>query len=123
VQYCDRNLLFFPDYRSVYPSDVSLLSDELLVDYLVYLKHVIRRRWTYTSGSNEDITSLQDTIARELDSEIVQVFGTKLNAKTSVMQTVRDQQLGYKQTVIVDVRHTPSNRVWGVKIPVSRKDV
>lgn len=120
IAYCDLQTLFYSDLRSIYPIDTSLLSDDVIVDYLIYIKHVARRIWTYYSGINIDPKKQYDAIGKRIDKEINRVLGGRLGTTTTLYQTDADAALGYRSTVKISVTGDMPSRVWDILIPVSR---
>lgn len=120
VSYCDMTTLFYSDLRSIYSDQTSLLSDDVFVDYLIYLKHLVRDRWTYYAGTETPIARLYTTIGNDIDTTCAKAFNGALPTKTTVYQTAKDLAVGYSCTVSVAVTGTMPNRVWNVIVPVSR---
>ncbi len=123
VSYADISTLFYPDLRSIYVDQTSLLSDGVFVDLLVFLKHVARNRWTYYAGRDDNAVKLFSTIAQDIDTTCNTIFGSALPTKTVVSQTDADQKAGYSSTVTISVNGDLPNRVWNVVIPVTRTAV
>ncbi len=123
VSYADISTLFYPDLRSIYVDQTSLLSDGVFVDLLVFLKHIARNKWTYYAGRDDPAVKLFSTIAQDIDTTCNTVFGGALPTKTVVSQTDADQKAGYASTVTISVNGDLPNRVWNVVIPVSRTAV
>jgi hypothetical protein len=121
VSYADTSTLFYPDLRSVYSDQTSLLSDSVFVDYLIMIKHIARNRWTYYAGRNDNPTTLFSTISKDIDSQCATVFGSYITTSTTVSQTDADLKNGYSYTVTVAVQGNMPNRIWNVIIPVSRQ--
>ena len=119
IGYADMSTLFYADLRSIYMDQTSLLSDDVFVDYLVYLKHIVRNRWTYYAGRNTPIKKQFAQIATDIDSACSQAFAGALPTKTTVYHTALDQLRGYSTTVSVAVTGTNPNRIWNVIVQVS----
>lgn len=120
MQYYDMSSVHYPDVISVYPYKTSLLSDDTFVDYLVYLKHLIRIEWAKFVGLDDPVTQLFGKIQDSVGVSIYKTFGSYLKAEVLVYQTDLDRELGYALTVEVRVAGTVPNRVWNVIVPVSR---
>ena len=120
IGYADMSTLFYADLRSIYPDQTSLLSDDVFVDYLIYLKHIVRNRWTYYAGMNVPVKKQFQQIATDIDSTCSRAFVGVLPTKTTVFQTALDQLRGYSTTVSVAVTGTAPNRIWNVIVPVSQ---
>ena len=121
IQYADANILFRADMRSIYPFETSLLSSDTHVDRLIYIKHIARRQWTIFVGREEDIDILSDDISQSITDAINTALNGTMDVQASVETTARDRQLGFSRTIIIAVQGTPSNRVWNVIVPVSRR--
>lgn len=115
-----RNVQFFPDYRSIYTDQTSLLSDDIMVDKLIYIKHIVRDVWTYYSGRDDARTTLNQQIARDIANRIATAFSSTLNCTVTVEETELDALNGYSSTIIVSVVGDSPMRVWNVQVPVSR---
>lgn len=120
LQYGDTNVLFWPDLRSIYPIDNSLLSDDIFVDHLVYIMHIVQQKWTVYTGRSMDFALLRDDISMDIDKAINYAFNGSVPSTTNVYQTALDAARGYAWTVEVNVRGNMPNRVWNVIIPVNR---
>ena len=121
IQYADANTLFRADMRSIYPFDTSLLSSDTHVDRLIYIKHIARREWTIFVGREDDIDSLADDIATSVTDSINTALNGTMDVQTTVQTTALDRQKGFSRTIIIATQGTPSNRVWNVIVPVSRR--
>ncbi len=120
IGYADMTTLFYSDLRSVYSDLTSLLSDDVFVDYLVYLKHIARDRWTYYAGKNTPIKNMASIISKDIDSVAAKAFNGLLPTTTTVYQTAADLQNGFSTTISIAVTGTMPERIWNVIIPVSR---
>jgi len=118
--YADMTTLFYPDLRSIYHDQTSLLSDDVFVDYLVYLKHVVRDIWTFYAGSSVPAKKQFNQISKDVDAAAGRAFNGLLPTTTTVYQTASDQQQGFSTTVNVAVTGTLPDRIWNVVIPVDR---
>lgn len=123
ISYADRSTLFRADIRSVYPDATSLLSDGVFSDFIVFVKHIAREKWTIYTGREDPITSLFSLIANDIDTELNYVFGSAITCKTTVYQTDADKQAGYSCTINISMQGTMPNRIWNVLVPVSRAAV
>ena len=121
MQFYDRTSVHYPDVISVYAYKTSLLSDDLFVDYMVYLKHLVRQEWAKFVGLDDPITELFGKITASLTRTIYDTFGSYIRAEVEVYQTDLDAELGYALTVKIAVYGTVPNRVWNVIIPVRRE--
>lgn len=123
ISYADINTPFYPDIISVHPDTTSLLSDGVFVDYIIFLKHIARNKWTYYVGRNDSITKLADTISKDIDNTVATVFKGLITTTTSVTQTESDLAAGDTATITIAVQGNMPNRIWNVILPVSRASV
>lgn len=123
ISYADLGTPFYPDLISVHPDTTSLLSDGVFVDYIIFLKHIARNKWTYYVGRNDSITKLADTISKDIDNTIATVFKGLITTTTTVTQTEADLSAGDTATITIAVRGSMPNRIWNVILPVSRAAV
>ena len=123
MQYYDMTSIHYPDVISVYPYLTSLLSDDIFMDILIYIKHIVRVQWAIFAGVDDPIPQLisrvRDSVARDIYAKI----GVYARTKVNPYQTSLDVQLGYSLTVEVAVYGTVPNRVWNVIVPVRREAI
>jgi hypothetical protein len=122
MQYYDMTGYHYPDVKSIYPYDSSLISDDILCDMLVYLKHVARLQWATFAGRDESPELLFGEIRESISDDIYTKFGVFLKTEVSVYQTDVDKALGYQTTIEIAVYGNFSQRVWNVLIPVRRNE-
>jgi len=122
MQYYDMTSYHYPSVKSVYANDTSLLSDDIFLDYIVYLKHLARIEWAKYAGVSYSLSRLIGNIERTLTASIYKTLGTYIRTEVTAYQTTEDKLLGYQLTVQIAVYDTPSNRVWKVIIPVRREE-
>jgi len=123
MQYYDMTSYHYPSTKTVYANDTSLLSDDIFVDYIVYLKHLARIEWAKYAGVSYSVSKLIGNIERTLTSSIYKALGSYIRTEVTAYQTAEDAALGYQLTVQIAVYDTPANRVWKVIIPVRREEV
>jgi len=122
IMYADRTTLFYPDLRSTYAFDNSLLSSSTLVDAIVYVKHIIRQVWTQFVGIEMAPTILFSQIEETINTRINRAFNGSIGVSTTLYQTEASNALGYAVDATVQISASPANRVWNVTIPVVRAD-
>lgn len=122
MQYYDMSRYHYPDVRSIYPYETSLISDDIMCDILVYLKHIARYHWSVFAGRDEDAELLFGEIKKDISDDIFDKFGNFLKFEVSVYQTDIDKLLGYQSTVEIAVYGNMPQRVWNVIIPVRRNE-
>ena len=119
-QYYDMTRLHYRDIRSVYPLQTSVLSSDLFVTYLVYLKQLVKAKYDKYAGVEEPVSNIKDAIENELNKEIYQKFKDYIKVIPSVYQTDLDAQLGYSMTVELAVYDSVAKRIWNIPIYVRR---
>lgn len=120
--YCSNSAIFYPDIRSVYPLDSSLLSSDVFVDYMIYLQKLAYEAWTMFAGIEEPLTRIQDRVSRYIDKRTNYVFGNRIRTSTTVYQTDSDTAAGSNNTVQIAVYGSNPNRIWNVLVPVRREE-
>lgn len=123
ISYADTQTLFYPDIISIFPDTTSLLSDGVFVDYIIFLKHIARNKWTYYVGREDAISSLADTISQDIDKTCSTIFRGRITTSTTVTQTESDLAAGDTATITIAIKGNMPNRIWNVIIPVSRAAV
>lgn len=122
MQYYSMTEVFYPDTRTVYGNDTSLLSGDIFVDYLIYLKHIVRTEWAVYAGVTYSITKLIGNIRRTLGEKIYKALQNYIRVEVNPYQTDIDKEIGYQLSIEIAVYDTPANRVWKVVIPVRREE-
>jgi len=119
-QYYDMTDFHYPDVISVYSYLTSLLSDDIFLDMLIYIKHIVRVQWAIFAGCEDPIPQLIGRIKDSVGAAIYAALGNFVTAVVNPYQTAEDVVLGYSLTIEIDVYGTMPNRVWNVIIPVRR---
>lgn len=122
ARYCDRNTIYVPDIRSVYPNDAELPSDAEIVDYTVFVKKIIRKFSTRYEGVRKSIAGFQDTLAKDIDAEIARVWRGTLPSKTVISQSAVEKKAGYRFTVQTSLEGDMPMRIADVIIDIYRSD-
>lgn len=120
-QYADTSRIFFPSLRTVYRHDTSVLSDQWVVDAVVYTKHVCRKAWGSHVGRNDKTETFQTSVKTYLETELGHLFNDKYDFTVSVYQTEEEQKIGYIQHVKVSLIFPATNRVLDIDIEVNRE--
>jgi len=123
MQYYDMTSVHYPDVIAVYPYQTSLLSDDVFIDELIYIKHIVREQWAIFAGVEDPIPQLISRIRDSVGAAIYAALGNYVRCVVKPYQTALDVQLGYSLTIEIDVYGTMPNRVWNVIIPVRREIV
>ncbi len=121
MQYYDMTSYHYPDVISVYPYKTSLLSDDIFIDMLVYIKHIVRFQWAKFAGVDIPINDLIAQIRESVGAAIYKALGNFIRCEVNPYQTDLDKELGYSLTVEIAAYSTVPNRVWNVIIPVRRE--
>lgn len=116
----NRSVRFYPDLRSIYSDQTSLLSDDIMVDRLIYIKHIARDVWTYYAGREDPPKTLWPQIEKDINDRIGIAFNSALQVDVTVTQSELDQLKGYATTIIIAVKGNSPMRVWNVRVPVSK---
>lgn len=119
AQYADTNVWFYPDFKSMYTKENSLLSSTTIVDRITYIKKIDRYEWTYHTGSTDPIDSQIPYITKELDRKILAALGNTITIETSAVQTVSDKVDGRSVTITNAVSFGSPISKWNILIPVS----
>lgn len=121
MQHYDMTSWHYPDVRSIYPLETSVISDDIFTDILIYLIHIGRYQWSVFAGRDENASVLFGEIEEAIAKDIYTKFGTYVNAVIDVYQTDVDKALGYQSTVEIAVYGNLPQRVWNIQIPVRRE--
>jgi hypothetical protein len=120
MQYCDTNILFYADLRSVYPIDSSILSSDTFVDRAaIYTKRIVRQDWTIFAGREDPAPRLWNQISKKIDKDINAAFSGNPSSSTTIFQTAQDIASGSSISVQVAMQGPEPDRTWNVTIPVS----
>ena len=119
----NQTSVFYASRRTIYEDDTSILSSEVFVHCLVYIKKIIRHIFNFYVGRTEPVSKLSDMIVNQLTSAINTAVGQLINnVKIAVSQTAQDIKNGYSYTVTVTLVGNMPNDVWNVIIPVKRSN-
>jgi hypothetical protein len=123
MQYYDMTSVHYPDIISIYPYQTSLLSDDIFIDMIIYIKHIVRYQWAKFAGVDDPIAQLIAAIRESIGRDIYAKLGNFIRAEVNPYQTETDIELGYSLTIEIPVYGTVPNRVWNVIVPVRRESV
>lgn len=122
VMHASRTVIFYPALRTVYPNDTSLLSEDEVSDRVLYMMKIAREVWTIFVGAREAAESQWPRIEREIDNRIAVAFsGDNIKVKATVFQTAADANLGYVQSVNLNVSGTPAMRQMNFNVIMNRE--
>lgn len=112
--YADTNVLFFPDLRTIYDDETSLLSSGTFSDLIMFLKRIIRLQWTYFVGTEKPVQNQITDIERAIDTAAFQAFGTYMTTSTTVELQDANTENDYTAMITTECRGNMSDRVWKV---------
>jgi len=121
IQFYDMVSYHYADTIAVYPYQTSLLSDDIFVDMLLYIKHITRYQWSKFSGLDDPINKLIGDIRDSVSKDIYDKLGNFIRTEVNPYQTDLDAEQGYALTVEIAAYGTVPNRVWNVIVPVRRE--
>jgi len=121
VQYYSMTGLHYASVRSVYKYDTSVLVDDMFVNAITWMKHIVRRSWARFAGATRPVAELQQAITEDLTSRLAYMINGKYEFTVDVYQTDEDKKLGFVQHVDITVTSPATNRVWLVNIICKRE--
>ena len=121
IQHFNRTGIFWPDLRTVYTSDTSVLSEWSFVDAVVYAKHIIRQVWTIYTGSTTPVEELYTSIENKINDELRKAYNGRYTTRVKAWRSEQDAKLGYLCRVTLYITGRTSQRVWECEI-VTFKD-
>jgi hypothetical protein len=123
VQYADLDTKYYPDLRSVYTNETSLLSSSCFVDRMVYVKRFVYQAFTEFAGDDTNPTAQFKKIQDRIDGLCNKALNGYARTVTSVYQTASDMQEGYTYSVDVTVYGNVPDRVWKTTLIIRRDQV
>jgi len=123
VMYANRNVIFYPALRTVFPNDTSLLVEDEFSDVIIYMRKIAREVWTIYAGVTEPSESIWPQIEREIDNRCAFAFaGSNVRVKATLFQTAADENLGYVTSVNLAISGTPALRQMNFNVIVGRTE-
>jgi hypothetical protein len=123
VMHANRNVIFYPALRTVYPNDTSLLVEDEFSDIIIYMRKIAREVWTIYAGVTEPSESIWPQIEREIDNRCAFAFaGSNVRVKATLFQTAADENLGYVTSVNLAISGTPALRQMNFNVIVGRTE-
>lgn len=120
-QYADMTRIFYPALRTVYREETSVLTDQWVVDALVYTKHECRKAWARFSGRNDRQEVLETAIKVYLEGVLSYLYNGKYDFELSVYKTEEEKKLGYIEHVKLRLVFPATMRVINFDIEVNRE--
>lgn len=121
VMHASRTVIFYPDLRTVYPNDTSLLSSDEVSDRIIYMFKICRQIWAKYSGVRKASKKLFPLIERDIDNEINSAMnGDNIQVASTVFQTAADANLGYATSINLAISGNPALRQMNFNVVVGR---
>ena len=120
-QYADMTRIFYPALRTVYREATSVLTDQWVVDALIYTKHECRKAWARFSGRNTPQAILEDEIKNYLENKLAYLYNGKYEFSVTVYKTEEEQKIGYIEHVKLKLTFPATMRVMIFDIEVNRE--
>ena len=110
IQPYDKNRYFFPDLRTVYSNDASVLTGYFTACAICTLAKISKKTWRQFTGSQE-LTNAQlvDQVTNYILSEVSNIFDGRFIIKPNVTITAYDALRGYSWTVGIGL-YAPENK-------------
>lgn len=93
-QYGNMTDLFFPDIRTIYKYDSSVLSDMTFTDACIYLMYIVQDLWAKYAGITVPAANLFSSIKRDIERKTFEAFDGKYKITATPYQTVDEVQAG-----------------------------
>lgn len=121
VQHYDRVSLHWPDLRTVYTNDTSVLSETTYADAIVYAKHVIRRTWAIFTGRTDPAKELFAAIEKVMSDALQKIFNTRYPFTVRAWRNEEEQKLGFVTHITLIVEGRNGNRVHDIDLICTRE--
>ena len=110
IQPYDERSYFFPDLRTVYPNDASVLTGYFTACAICTLAKVAKSTWRQFTGS-QNLTNAQliDRVTNYILTQVSNLFDGRFIIKVNVTITSYDALRGYSWTVIIGL-YAPENK-------------
>lgn len=116
VQFYDRHRVHWPDIRTVYRYDTSVLSSAIFTDAVVYTKHIVRYNWAVHAGKELPFEILASAAKRTTLKDMQHMLHGTYGVSVNFYRTEEEQKIGYITHGTVNlIGHAP-NRIWDVDI-------
>lgn len=120
AQYYDMSRIHYPDMRSVYRYDTSVLSSAIFTDAVVYTKHIVRYNWAVLSGIEVPFARLQEQATKNVTEDMIQMLNNMYGVEVEFYQTEEEAKIGYIAHGRIKLIGYAPNRVWLVDIQCYR---
>lgn len=118
----DLNSFYYPAFRTVYASDVSVLTDYLLACALCYVNRVADEGHRYFSNSRHSNAVFREKYIGYMARRLQGVFDGQFKLNFDVQFTAADLQNGYSYQLVVDIGANPPKTVQTTYVRVFRQD-
>ncbi len=116
----DTNVLIYPDLRTVYTLDNSVLSSDVFRDVIIYSKRLIRDAWTWYVGSERPSNQVNADIVNRITTTISEAFLGQIGVSVTVESLANYEALGWRKRIKVKLLGVIPGRVWDVEVLVDR---
>lgn len=120
AQHFSMNQIHWPDMRTVYRYDTSVLTDGLYTDTIVFIKHAVRRCWARFAGTTMTFEQLAGLAQQNIMDTLRSIIGTKYTYSVRVEQSAEEAKIGYISHVYITLYGNPTQRIWEVDIECKR---
>jgi hypothetical protein len=119
-QYATTKVIHYPDFRTVYPYEDSILSDDTFRDVLIYSKRMIRDTWTVYAGSVRRENIVNSELTKRIIKKISDAFGGNIEVDCYVENIANYRAVGWRKRVVVTIKGVMPMRSWDVEVRVDR---
>ena len=93
-QYANMTTKFYPDIRTIYRYESSVLSDTTFTDCCIYTMYIVDEVWTYYVGKTQSINTLFSSIKKDIEAAAYNAFGDTFTLTATPYQTDEDLEAG-----------------------------
>ena len=122
-QYADMQTLFYPDIRTIYTEETSMLSETTYTDAIVYLMYMIDKTWAEHSGRTIPSNQLYDLVTKAIEGKAYAAFGNLFTVTATMYQTEAEALAGFIHHIQVVMTGYSPTRVWEADIIVRRENL
>ena len=119
-QHYNRKNIHYPDIRSVYRYDTSVLSSAIFGDAVVYVKHIVRMNWAKHAGLELPFAKLAELAGGRVTNDVQFMLNNLYDCEVSFYQTEEEAKIGFIAHATVKLIGRGTSRVWLVDIDCYR---
>ena len=119
-QYYDMRRIHYPDMRSVYRYDTSVLSSAIFTDVIVYTKHIVRFNWARLSGVELPFARLAEKARNNVLNDMTLMLNGMYGVEVRFYQTEEEAKIGYIAHGEIKLTGYAPSRVWLVDVKCYR---